>query len=70
MNTQEKTIGQIISELEENLKMCKEADRIINEWKFMFTLASDEVKPQMLKEMLYSCGIPPSEINKMVRQTP
>jgi Holliday junction resolvasome RuvABC DNA-binding subunit len=70
MIMEKKTIGRMISELEANLNACREADKIINEWKFRYTTASDELKPQLLKEMLHVCGFSPEEIDKMVLPLP
>ncbi len=66
---EKKTIGRMISELEADLEACREADRIICEWKFRYTLANDALKPQLLKEMLHVCGFSAEEIEKMVSNT-
>lgn len=63
-----KTIGRMISELEIELEACRRADRIINDWKFIYSLADQDKKYVLLREMLHTCGFTPDEINKIIQR--
>ena len=60
------TIGRMISELERDLEAYRKADQIISDWKFIYTMADQTKKYQLLREMLHTMGFSAEEISKII----
>ncbi len=60
------TIGRMISELERDLEACRKADQMISDWKFLYAMANESRKFELLREILHKMGFSPEEISKIL----
>ncbi len=61
-----KTLGEMISELEDDLLAIRAGDKFIRDWRFRFEAANESRKKILLKEILSFCGFSRKEIKNML----
>lgn len=61
-----KNIGNMIGELERNLEACRKANEIVENWKFIYSMADENRKQILIKEMFVAMGFSIEDISKMI----
>lgn len=63
---EEKNIGRMIYELENDLELCRQAEQIINGWKNIYKFSNDSKRYALLTDILTAMGFSPEEIQKIL----